>query len=440
MKPVLFLLLSMSLAGTLPFLAYLIASTVLTQYFNASFRYVCLKLVLALFLLPFPLLKHLTIRLLLPETGPRELNHYYTLTDTLVIAHDGLYFRLAEQSRIFLGIWIGFLVLLLIWQIARFVRFRRIMAASLKEDQEHLELFQTLQMESGLQKNIRLYRCSAPISPFTCGFFHPVILLPEMVPEESVEMILCHELQHIKSRDFLVRTAALSAVFLHCLNPLIYFFLRELEEVQELHCDEKVMKMLSESKKRAYGHLLVDMADLLSECRKRPVLHFSRDNRSFLRKRILKIARPAAFHPAAMGILLALMLAFSAIPVCAYAPETLDWRNDPYSTRESLRDVDWQIFLDDSDLSEEFPADEQYFQHADTYFVLEDGTVILDEPQSHARAACKHTFQSGQKKEHVKKGKGCTVTTYRIKRCTKCGYVKSSEFLSETTYAACPHK
>lgn len=440
MKPVFFLLLTMSLTGTLPFLAYLAVQAVLAQHFSASFRYVCLKLVLTLFLLPFPLLKHLAVLLLFPETGPRELNHYYYLTDTLIVTYDGLHFRLEEQSKIFLGIWIGILLFLLIWQIVRFLRFRQIIADSLKEDQKHQAMLLALKKEAGLRKTIRLYHCAAPVSPFTYGFFRPVILLTGNVPESSVELILRHELQHIKSEDFFIRALTLIAIFLHFFNPIIYVFLREFEEVQELHCDEKVTRTLSDFQKKAYGHLLVDMAAGLSERKKQPVLHFSKDNRSFLKKRILNITRPVPLCPAAMVILMTLMLTFSAIPVCAYSPATLDWREDPYTTRESLRDVDWQIYLENSDLSETLPEDEQYFQYANTYFLSEDGTVILDSLSPYTRAACQHTFKNGQIKKHSKKGRGCTVKTYQASYCSKCKYVKTSEFLSETTYATCPHK
>ena len=78
-----------------------------------------------------------------------------------------------------------------------------------------------------------------------CGAVHPAILLTALVDDDSVELTLRHELQHIRTHDFFYRGLAAVLILLHCFNPFAYILFRELAEVQEMNCDEHVLQTLS---------------------------------------------------------------------------------------------------------------------------------------------------------------------------------------------------
>ena len=98
-----------------------------------------------------------------------------------------------------------------------------------------------LSQEMQLQHKVTVYENSLASSPFTYGTFHPSIVLTSLSDKNNLPLIIRHELQHIKSHDFLFRQLAFLVLMLHCYNPFVYFFFREVIEVQELACDENVM-------------------------------------------------------------------------------------------------------------------------------------------------------------------------------------------------------
>ena len=94
------------------------------------------------------------------------------------------------------------------------------------------------------------------------------------------------------------------AVLLHCFNPAVYFLFRELKEVQEMNCDEKILKLLSENDRKRYGYTIIEIAQ-----NARPVfvpaLYFSRNSRAFLKKRIRRIKYSSGRNKTVMCILYA---------------------------------------------------------------------------------------------------------------------------------------
>lgn len=90
-------------------------------------------------------------------------------------------------------------------------------------------------------------------SPYTAGFFRPVIYLPEVeLLQSEWEYILKHEIQHIKAHDVWIKLfyAMLEAVM--WLNPVSHLFMRELDAMLELRCDAALVAGLSEGERIEY--------------------------------------------------------------------------------------------------------------------------------------------------------------------------------------------
>lgn len=443
MKILISLWLAMSLSGTVCFLGYLLISFLADKYISAGFRYAALKLCLALFLIPFPMIKHLMVRSM--DSPKVELSHnpiyYYYTSETIHQTDEGFYVApFTVNQRVLLAIWLFVFAVLIFHQTYRYFRFKSTLDRSASEDFAHVEMLMRLKNQKKLGRQIKLYFCEAPISPFTCGIFRPAILLTSLVHEDSIELALKHELQHIKSHDFIFRIFAMLAVYLHCFNPIIYFFFRELKEVQEMNCDEKLYNTFSEKEKKDYGHMVIDIASH-SEKVSVPAVYFTKNNASFLRKRIEKMAAYSRKQPVLLCGLFFLLGMLSSIPVFAYSPQTIDLRGTDIS-KEYLEEVDW--ILDEFPVEDEnimaIPEDEMTFQYYDEYILTDDGEIITDFDNFSSKAACLHTYQHGIRKAHKINGEGCSVTVYDVSMCSKCGDIKEQTFLSTTTYAVCPHK
>lgn len=444
MKFFLTLFLSMSASGTLAFLIYLTFTFLFQERISARFRYLSLKFCLALFLVPFPLIKHLLVsalfpKILAPFDGSEvflDISHSLNLTDTGV-----LFPKISSGYRTLLLCWLLILAGILCSQFRRYLVFQKHITRCLLRDHQYDALLSSLKKISGVRRPVAVYHSNSGISPFTCGIFHPVIVLTSLVSPESAPLILQHEMQHIRTHDFFYRVLAMFAVLLHCYNPCIYFLFKELKEVQEMYCDETITSNFSAEEKRNYGKIILDVSTN-AEAETAPAIYFSKTNKSFLKKRLRRIISPVHGKFFYVPALFLFMLFSAAIPVYAYSPSTLDWRESDEETQKLLNNTDWIILAEDFPRWYDIPKDERTFLNFDTYFILETGTIIplTGKPSAGLQAKCRHSYQSGTLKEHALSATGCIVITYSAQFCSKCSSVKNKVEIGRAEYKPCPHK
>lgn len=133
-------------------------------------------------------------------------------------------------------------------------------------DQRILAQYAEINRRLGVQKIMPLYESAVIESPMLIGLFNPCIYLPsgflkEMVGKENdIILILHHELVHYKRRDLWYKWLFQAALCVHWFNPLLYVFQHKFNIDCELACDETMLKLLSEEGRRAYGNVLLDVA------------------------------------------------------------------------------------------------------------------------------------------------------------------------------------
>ncbi len=86
------------------------------------------------------------------------------------------------------------------------------------------------------------------------------ILYPAKRSRHEANLILEHELYHVKNMDILWKILLDIARILHFYNPFIWFFASEFETVSEMACDTKVIRNKNEQERREYTELLIQMA------------------------------------------------------------------------------------------------------------------------------------------------------------------------------------
>lgn len=109
-------------------------------------------------------------------------------------------------------------------------------------------------------------RCHPAIhSPMTYGIRCPIILLPSVAqnwPAETLEVVLLHEMTHIKRRDYAVHLISWISLSLYWFHPLVWWFKRLQAIEREKACDEYVLR--SGLAKETYAEQLVKVARALS--------------------------------------------------------------------------------------------------------------------------------------------------------------------------------
>jgi len=109
--------------------------------------------------------------------------------------------------------------------------------------QEQHELAR-LALALGIRRRVTLRVSDDIRTPATAGYFRPIVLLPcEMLDWdfERLEMVLRHELAHVKRNDWIVRIAAHIACVLYAPNPLVWYASARLRAESEAACDDLVI-------------------------------------------------------------------------------------------------------------------------------------------------------------------------------------------------------
>ena len=99
-------------------------------------------------------------------------------------------------------------------------------------------------------------------APLTFGVFRPTVLLPEDLPvgDAQFQLILAHELAHIRRKDCLRKLLLTVCLCLYWWNPLVWLMVWLANRDMELACDEAVLRALGPDHKKAYALTLLDMA------------------------------------------------------------------------------------------------------------------------------------------------------------------------------------
>lgn len=133
-------------------------------------------------------------------------------------------------------------------------------------DEQVLNKEMEIQTRLGIGKTVPLYESGAVDIPMLIGVRKPGIYLPTALlaqmsgREYDVCLILHHELIHYKRRDIWYKWLFQAALCVHWFNPLLYVFSRKFNLDCEFACDEAVMRILSDEGRRAYGNVLLDVA------------------------------------------------------------------------------------------------------------------------------------------------------------------------------------
>ncbi|MEN3332245.1 MAG: hypothetical protein V7641_1610 [Blastocatellia bacterium] len=172
-----------------------------------------------------------------------------------------------------------------IWQLAR--------RAEMVREAEWLMLVERLSRRIGLTQTVALRRSARVTMPMACGLFRSSILLPADADDwsrERREVVLLHELAHVKRRDCLTQLMAQVACAIYWFNPLVWMAARWLRIERERACDDQVLD--AGAKASDYADHLLDIARSMGVAPSALVAAVAIARRSQLEGRLLAILDP----------------------------------------------------------------------------------------------------------------------------------------------------
>ncbi len=155
-----------------------------------------------------------------------------------------------DYERIAYSIWLAGVCIMLLYAIISYIRLRRRVrtSISLRENQ---------------------WICDEIKSPFILGFIKPRIYLPSSLQDETLRHVISHEKAHLKRKDYLWKPFGFILLSLNWFNPIMWLSYILLCRDIELACDEKVIKEMGVSDKKAYSEALLSCSSshkLITAC------------------------------------------------------------------------------------------------------------------------------------------------------------------------------
>jgi beta-lactamase regulating signal transducer with metallopeptidase domain len=174
-----------------------------------------------------------------------------------------------------------------------------------------------LRLGRGLTIEVQLSRAS--LEPGVFGIVRPVLVWPERISErlddEQLEVILAHEVGHVRRRDNLTAALHMLVEAVFWFHPLVWWLGARLVEERERACDEQVLELGGE--RQVYAAGILKVCEL---CVESPLACLSGATGADLKRRIVRIMSGHVTHNLGIGrkLLLAAAALFAiAAPILA---------------------------------------------------------------------------------------------------------------------------
>lgn len=169
-----------------------------------------------------------------------------------------------EPFPVWTALWLTGAVLLALWFLIRYLRWRRRFREALP-----VENCPGLETWLSLRRRVEVRMTDRITAPLAYGIFRPVILLPKILDlrdEEAVTCVLAHERAHIRRLDGLFKLVLAAALCVHWFNPAVWLLYVLANRDMELRCDEAAVLALGEDSRERYALTLIRLAELRNEC------------------------------------------------------------------------------------------------------------------------------------------------------------------------------
>ena len=450
-------ILVMSLSGSTMTILYLLAKYLLRDKISTRMHYLLAKAAVLYYLIPLPFLKSWymkIINMVMPKERAESVQVTLRWTNYVLRSEEKMYLNIYAKLQIAaIIVWLTVACLLLlreVWEYFQTIRwFVRHADRNMTESQN--AVVESLKEEYRIKRRVLLCQGEDGAPTITFGIFRPVILCGRPVESREAELLIRHELVHIKRWDTLWKVLIQFVKFLHWWNLFMWALFKDFERVSEWACDETVMEGRSDEEVDEYLLLLIEEARDIGKS-KEPKLRFRAgfgDNAKKLRERMDNLMRKKKWNKVA-AVTLVSVLAF-ANSMTAFAYRDAHQVIMPESTSQEEIEVmlDDDVFLfspndaNEGDL-QEFVLMEENEELGeleilyDNQFIDEEGNIYpITDP---VQRGCSHNYVSGTATNHHSYSDGsCEVRNYNAQRCSKCGLVVYGDLISKTYYTVCPH-
>ncbi len=449
-------LLIMSLSGSTMAGIYMLLRGLLRDNMPARLQYLLVKVAILYYLIPLPFVKRWYVNIaeqLLP--GRKNIAQASTAwAGYMVHANEKIYINVYMRIQIIVVvIWLVFAITWLSCKMNDYCKTRKrvLNCADQIITKEESAFLERLKKQCGVERKVTVYQDNVSGRSITFGFLKPVILCGQEPDSSDAELVLSHELIHIKRWDVWWKVLVQCVILLHWWNPMAWIMYRDFERTCEWSCDEIVVQDRSKDEIKRYLKLIIMESVRIEESKRknqRWATGFGTEAEK-IKKRMDNVMKMRKWNKIAAGVLVTVFVLANSLTVLAYE-DTIQGElkeNMPQGEIEYFMEGEaWQFIPNEVEveIQEEVASYIPYTNEVryDNQFVDVEGNIYCiqgDESVSVYRS-CDHNYVAGQQVMHDKKWDGsCIVKVYEADRCSKCGYLLIGSFVSEHKYAVCPH-
>ena len=245
----------------------------------------------------------------LTDTPYTEITVSQPYQNTIVPPTEKRMGKAPTAVQICVRIWLAGMALMLGYMLTSWLRLKRRVKTSIPEN---------IALDFNNTKfDQKIYQSDAIESPFLFGIIRPRIYIPNSVAEEELPYIVQHEMTHLKRKDYLVKPVGFLLLSVYWFNPFVWAAYVMLCKDIELICDEKVIRQLGASGRKAYSQALLNSASnhrMIAAC---PVA-FGEISVKERVKNVLNYKKPAFW------VLAAAVLACIIVPICFMTQKKVD--------------------------------------------------------------------------------------------------------------------
>jgi beta-lactamase regulating signal transducer with metallopeptidase domain len=146
------------------------------------------------------------------------------------------------------GFWVLGVVVLSVRSLGGWWMIQRLRATAIADAPEQVrESFRRIFAAMGLRRPVLLRVSSAVAGPITVGALRAMVLLPlsaiTLLGPDELEMVLAHELAHVRRADFLCNLAQTFVETLFFFHPAVWWIGNRVRHERELCCDDLALKI-----------------------------------------------------------------------------------------------------------------------------------------------------------------------------------------------------
>lgn len=260
MSSLLWVVLPLSISASLIFLELLVIERILKgEYHHLLFA--CMKIVTGFFLLPaFVVSCMVFYSALNREVVPISLDELKWIVRGEIFFSD--FPRVQSLLMKLLFLWLcGVCIFLFLQFIRTAYLLKRLLSKCTLAGKREAAWKNKLLFQYKINKSVELLKSREISSPFLTGILRPKIVIPDRhFSNKELEMILTHELTHLKNQDVLFKRLASVVQCFHWFNPIVYLYLNKVYEYCEYACDESVIKICNKAELEQYARLIISLA------------------------------------------------------------------------------------------------------------------------------------------------------------------------------------